>query len=78
MLTACATRVPQALTPQIVPEAFNGQATAPDQVWPQSSWWTDFGSPELSDLIARAQASNRDLAIAAQFDHVLTLDRRRR
>jgi len=65
MLTACATRVPQALTPQIVPEAFNGQATAPDQVWPQSSWWTDFGSPELSDLIARAQASNRDLAIAA-------------
>src|SRR5690348_9761547 len=65
MLTACATRVPQVLTPQIIPEAFNGQATTPDQVWPQSKWWTDFGSPELSGLIARAQASNRDLAIAA-------------
>ena len=66
-LTACATRVPQVLTPQIVPPAFTGHSTAADSsaLWPQQQWWTDFGSPELSELITRAQANNRDLAAAA-------------
>lgn len=65
VLTACATRAPQVLTPQIVPPTFSGQKVTPDPIWPQPQWWTDFGSPELADLMARAQADNRDLAIAA-------------
>lgn len=64
-LTACATRAPQVLTPQIVPPGFAGQTATRDPIWPQSRWWTDFASPELSELIVRAQADNRDLAIAA-------------
>ncbi|HEY6927125.1 MAG TPA: efflux transporter outer membrane subunit [Steroidobacteraceae bacterium] len=63
--TACATRVPQVLTPQLIPPAFNGHTMPPDRIWPQPQWWTDFGSMELSELIARAEADNRDLAVAA-------------
>jgi multidrug efflux system outer membrane protein len=65
MLVGCATRVPQVLSPYIVPESFVGQDAGRDQVWPQPDWWQKFDSPELSDFIARAQADNRDLAVAA-------------
>ncbi|WP_284947461.1 efflux transporter outer membrane subunit [Acidisoma cladoniae] len=36
-------------------------------VWPSTVWWEGFGSPELSDLIAQAEAHNLNLqsAIAA-------------
>lgn len=65
LLAACATPVPQVLSPQIVPESFVGHQAGPEQVWPQPDWWLEFGSPELSDFITRAQADNRDLAVAA-------------
>jgi outer membrane protein, multidrug efflux system len=32
--------------------------------WPDAGWWTGFGSPELDDLIAQAQAHNFDLQSA--------------
>lgn len=64
-LTACATRPPQALTPQLVPKAFVGHVAAPAPVWPRSAWWQGFASPELSRLIQMAQTNNRDLAVAA-------------
>ena len=64
-LTACATRPPQVLTPQLVPKKFVGHVAAPAPVWPRSGWWQGFGSPELSRLIGLAQANNRDLAVAA-------------
>jgi NodT family efflux transporter outer membrane factor (OMF) lipoprotein len=64
MLAACATPVPQVLRPQIVPESFVGRDAGSGQVWPQQDWWQEFGSPELSDLIDRAQSDNRDLAVA--------------
>lgn len=64
-LAACATPVPKALTSQIVPQTFDGQVQGPAQIWPNQDWWRDFGSPELSELIAAAQADNRDLAVAA-------------
>jgi multidrug efflux system outer membrane protein len=64
LLSGCATRVPQVLTPQIAPKAFSGQVIGPEQVWPQSGWWRTFESPELSDLIEKSHADNRDLAVA--------------
>jgi outer membrane protein, multidrug efflux system len=64
-LSGCATRPPQALTPQIVPQAFVGPVAKQAPVWPRSSWWQRFGSPELSGLIELAQDDNRNLAVAA-------------
>jgi multidrug efflux system outer membrane protein len=65
VLVGCVTHVPQALSPQIVPASFAGRDAGPEQVWPQPDWWLQFGSPELSDFIARAHSDNRDLAVAA-------------
>jgi NodT family efflux transporter outer membrane factor (OMF) lipoprotein len=65
LLAGCATRPPQALTPHFVPKAFIGQVSQPAAVWPRTGWWQGFDSPELSKLIALAQADNRDLAVAA-------------
>jgi multidrug efflux system outer membrane protein len=65
LLAGCATHVPQALIPQIVPPAFVGQTPDQDSVWPEPDWWQQFASPELSELIGRAQLDNRDLAVAA-------------
>jgi outer membrane protein, multidrug efflux system len=64
-LSGCATRPPQALTPQIVPRAFVGPVAKQAPVWPRSGWWQGFGSPELSRLIELAQDDNRNLAVAA-------------
>ena len=64
-LGACATRVPQVLTPQMVPAAFSGQVSDSQGDWPGREWWTNFGSPELAELMARAKSDNRDLAAAA-------------
>jgi outer membrane protein, multidrug efflux system len=65
LLAGCATRVPQVLSPPLVPQAFVGQEAALGSVWPKPDWWQQFGSPELSDFILRAQNENRDLAVAA-------------
>ncbi|MHB8815967.1 MAG: efflux transporter outer membrane subunit [Steroidobacteraceae bacterium] len=65
VLAGCATRPPQALTPQLVPKAFVGHVATQAPVWPRTGWWQGFGSPELSRLIGLAQADNRDLAVAA-------------
>jgi multidrug efflux system outer membrane protein len=64
-LTACVTHVPQILTSEVVPTAFTGQSVGSEELWPQPQWWRSFGSQELSELIARAQTDNRDLAVAA-------------
>jgi NodT family efflux transporter outer membrane factor (OMF) lipoprotein len=65
LLAGCATRVPQVLSPPLVPQAFVGQEAALGSVWPKPDWWQQFGSPELSDFILRAHNENRDLAVAA-------------
>jgi NodT family efflux transporter outer membrane factor (OMF) lipoprotein len=52
------------LTPQISPRTFSGQVIESNQEWPKPDWWRAFGSPELSDLIEKAHADNRDLAVA--------------
>jgi NodT family efflux transporter outer membrane factor (OMF) lipoprotein len=69
VLAACGTvaqsPAPQALTPGLTPAHFDAQAPADATVWPAADWWTGFGSPELDQLIAVAQAGNLDLAAAA-------------
>ena len=64
LMFGCATHVPQALTPQITPKEFSAKMIGTEQVWPQPDWWQTFGSPELSELIEKAGADNRDLAVA--------------
>jgi multidrug efflux system outer membrane protein len=64
-LWGCATRVPQVLEPTLVPQSFVGQDLPSEQVWPTPDWWRQFGSPELSEFIAKARTDNRDLAVAA-------------
>jgi multidrug efflux system outer membrane protein len=65
VLAGCATHVPQALNPQIVPKSFVARDAGQDSVWPQNDWWQQFASPELSGFIGVAQTNNRDLAVAA-------------
>jgi NodT family efflux transporter outer membrane factor (OMF) lipoprotein len=65
MLAACATPVPQVLHPPIVPKSFVERDAGSEQIWPKQDWWREFNSPELSDFVARAQAGNQDLAVAA-------------
>lgn len=64
-LAGCATRVPQVLTPPLLPKAFIPQSAAASAVWPRADWWEGFHSPELAQLIRAAQEHNRDLAAAA-------------
>lgn len=65
LLSACATRPPQVLTPTLVPPKFAGAVAAAAPVWPRAAWWRGFDSPELSTLISLAQADNRNLTAAA-------------
>jgi outer membrane protein, multidrug efflux system len=64
IIAGCATPVPQALTPPIVPTSFTGQAASAQPLWPEPDWWQKFGSPELSDFLVQAHSANRDLAVA--------------
>jgi multidrug efflux system outer membrane protein len=64
-LASCATRLPQVLTPQLVPRTFAGRMPRSAPVWPRGGWWRQFDSPELSRLITLAHADNRNLAVAA-------------
>jgi outer membrane protein, multidrug efflux system len=64
ILAGCATPVPQALTPPIVPTSFAGQAAFAQPLWPEPDWWQNFGSSELSEFIVEAHSANRDLAVA--------------
>ncbi|MDE1914543.1 MAG: efflux transporter outer membrane subunit [Sphingomonadales bacterium] len=61
VLAGCALG-PRPEAPVVAPPAagWNGQADAAE--WPAADWWKVFGSPELDQLIATAQAHNDDLA----------------
>ncbi|MGA2564859.1 MAG: TolC family protein [Steroidobacteraceae bacterium] len=65
LLAGCATQVPQAMPPRLMPGAFTGPVPSGAQLWPDASWWRGFGDAQLVALVEQAQADNRDLAIAA-------------
>jgi len=64
-VAGCATPVPRALSPHLMPGSFTGPLPAVAPTWPEASWWQGFGDSELTGLVARAQADNRDIAAAA-------------
>lgn len=64
VLTGCATPIPQALRPELMPSAFTSEPGAVEALWPKPDWWNEFGSSELSELIARARADNQSLTAA--------------
>ncbi len=64
-LAGCSTPVPQALSPPLVPKRFTGPVTPDSPVWPDTTWWQNFGDPNLTALVVQAQTDNRDLAVAA-------------
>jgi len=64
LMVSCATLAPQVLATQVSPKGVSEQTIGPDQVWQQPDWRRTFGTPELSGLIEKALAANRDLALA--------------
>ena len=59
-VSACS-MVPDYFKPTVeTPKAWDSRQDALN-VWPDSNWWTGFGSAELNRLIAEAQANNTDL-----------------
>lgn len=46
------------------PQSWGQEIPSDAAIWPQQTWWKNFGSEELNALIAEAQASNLNLAAA--------------
>src|SRR5258705_6138520 len=65
LLAGCATPVPKALPPQMVPRTFTGPIANDAKVWPEPAWWQGFGDTQMAALVQQAQDGNRDIAIAA-------------
>ena len=63
-LAGCATQADRYERPAVAAPA-KWNVAAAERGWPDPRWWTAFGSPELDDLVARAQEANHDLRIAA-------------
>jgi NodT family efflux transporter outer membrane factor (OMF) lipoprotein len=64
-LAGCAATPPPALQPGDVPAAFEQKVPANAPIWPAADWWTNYSDPQLSALMAQAQAGNLDIAQAA-------------
>src|SRR5580693_773857 len=45
-----------------MPTAWRDSAVAASADWPRADWWRGFGSSQLNDYIAQAQAGNNDIA----------------
>ena len=56
---------PPTLAPGDVPASFEQKAPVSAPVWPAHDWWAGYGDPQLSTLIAQAEANNLDIAQAA-------------
>jgi NodT family efflux transporter outer membrane factor (OMF) lipoprotein len=65
LLVGCAETPPPGLKPSDVPTAFEQKAHGTAPLWPDRDWWTRYGDPQLSTLMAQAQAGNLDLAQAS-------------
>jgi NodT family efflux transporter outer membrane factor (OMF) lipoprotein len=65
VVAGCSNTPPPALAPGDVPAAFDQKAPANAPVWPAHDWWNNYGDPQLSALMAEAEANNLDIAQAA-------------
>ncbi len=64
-LAACSTEPPVALKTSEMPQAFSSPVAQGTTVWPATTWWSGFSSPELTTLEVSAEQNNLDLAAAA-------------
>lgn len=65
LLAGCATTTPQ-LAPQLkMPDDYRAQVSG-EPAMLGDRWWEEFGSTELSELIAQAETQSPDLAIAME------------
>ncbi len=62
LLAACAVQ-PSPIPKQEAPAAFDA-SNAPGTSWPSQTWYQEFGSPELNDLIDSAVRANTDVEAA--------------
>jgi NodT family efflux transporter outer membrane factor (OMF) lipoprotein len=65
LVSACTNSPMPVLAPTDVPVRFEQPISSSAPLWPSESWWEGFGDPQLTALIARAQANNLDLYQAA-------------
>jgi len=62
-LSACVLQSNAPALPETdIPAGYSRQTPAADIAWPQSDWWQNFNSSELSQLITQVQTSNLSLA----------------
>ena len=65
LLTACADLPLPSFLSSDVPSQFEEASSQGGPIWPPADWWRTFGDPQLTALIAKAQAGNLDLYQAA-------------
>ncbi|HKD46270.1 MAG TPA: efflux transporter outer membrane subunit [Rhizomicrobium sp.] len=65
LLWGCTNGPLPTLSKNDVPAKFAETSPQNAPLWPQSDWWQGFGDPQLTALIAEAQANNLDIAQAA-------------
>ena len=65
VVAGCATQVPQSLPSRMLPPSFTGTSPEGQQTWPDAAWFSGFGDARLTALVVKAQADNRDIAVAA-------------
>jgi multidrug efflux system outer membrane protein len=63
-LAGCAQTAPPSLPAGDIPSAFEQIGDGKTPLWPAQDWWTGFGNPQLSALMATAQDNNLDIAQA--------------
>jgi len=65
LAAGCTQTPPPGLQPGDVPAAFAQTAPPNAPVWPARDWWKSYGDPQLSDLMAQAEANNLDIVQAS-------------
>jgi NodT family efflux transporter outer membrane factor (OMF) lipoprotein len=65
VVSGCTNTPPPTLSPGDVPTAFEQKAPVNAPVWPAHDWWSSYDDPQLSALMAEAEADNLDIAQAA-------------
>ncbi len=63
-LAACALAPDDAAPSLDIPAAYRATAASAREVWPTTTWWRGFGSPELDRLVEDARTANFDIQAA--------------
>ena len=61
LLAACVSVEVPELDEATVPDQFQGPIEEQAEMWPDLSWWENFQTPELNELVTEVKANNLDL-----------------